>query len=278
MIHVYHSLGNATGSISDPRPSILPVERWLLFLHQLPAKPDYLRVKLWRRVQKLGAVPLKNSVWALPDSQVAMEDFQWLRREVESDGGEAVICRAEIVAGLQRGQRSALKAMAKRMKRQSVATHSESSRSESDDRALRGSTWVTRRGVGVDRLGSAWLIRRRIDPEAQFRFVADNYIAKTGEIRFDTYEGEYTHVGNQCTFEVLTDTFAPSDAALRAVAEIIHDIDLKDEQFGRPETVGVAALIDGICATQADDEARLERGFLLFDDLYAAFKAQESPE
>src|SRR5262245_8970820 len=96
-------------------------ERWLLFMHQLPAKPDYLRVKLWRRIQRLGAVPLKHSVWALPNTEVALEDFQWLRREVDSDGGEAMICKAEIVAGLGAEPRAALMELAQRMEARALA-------------------------------------------------------------------------------------------------------------------------------------------------------------
>jgi hypothetical protein len=249
-------------------------ERWLLFMQQIPAKPDYLRVKLWRRLQRLRAVPLKNSVWALPDTDAAMEDFQWLRREVESDGGEAIICRADVVAGVTEEQRAALLALARTIDVQSNAPKSgfAGASSATDATALRGSTWVTRRGVGVDRIASAWLIRRSIDPEARFRFVpGDDHVPAAREIRFDMYEAEYTHVGDACTFEVLASSFAPADPTLAAIGEVVHDIDLKDTRFGHPETAGVAALIDGICAAQSEDDARLERGFRLFDDLYAAF-------
>ena len=67
---------------------------WLLFIHQIPPKPAYLRVKIWRRLQKLGAIPLKNSVYVLPASDQSIEDFQWVRREVVADGGDATICAA----------------------------------------------------------------------------------------------------------------------------------------------------------------------------------------
>ena len=74
--------------------------RWLLLIHQLPAKPAYQRVKTWRRLQGLGAVAIKNAVHALPVSEQAQEDFEWLLREIRDGGGEALICEARLVDGL----------------------------------------------------------------------------------------------------------------------------------------------------------------------------------
>ena len=74
--------------------------RWLLLIHQLPAKPAYQRVKTWRRLQGLGAVAIKNAVHALPASEQAQEDFEWLLREIRDGGGEALICEARLVDGL----------------------------------------------------------------------------------------------------------------------------------------------------------------------------------
>jgi hypothetical protein len=137
----------------------------------------------------------------------------------------------------------------------------------------RGTTWVTRAGVHVDRIASAWLIRRFIDAGARFRFVAAaGQGPKPGEIRFDMYEGEYTHEGDECTFEVLVRRFASGDAALRSIAEVVHDIDCKDEKFGRGEAAGIAATIRGIVASHEDDGARVDAGATLFDGLYAAFE------
>ena len=75
-------------------------ERWLLLIHQIPPKPDYLRVKIWRRLQRLGAVPVKNSVYVLPKSDQTQEDFQWVLREVVESGGDASLCEARFVDGL----------------------------------------------------------------------------------------------------------------------------------------------------------------------------------
>src|SRR5690349_10824749 len=75
-------------------------DHWLLLIHQIPPKPDYLRVKIGRRLQRVGAVPVKNSVYVLPDTPAAFEDFQWIRTEIVDGGGEASICRADFVDGL----------------------------------------------------------------------------------------------------------------------------------------------------------------------------------
>src|SRR6184192_3139159 len=77
-----------------------PGRRWLLFIHQLPPKPDYLRVKTRRRLRRLGAVAIKQTVYALPNTDEALEDLQWLRREIEAEGGSAVIADAELIDGL----------------------------------------------------------------------------------------------------------------------------------------------------------------------------------
>jgi hypothetical protein len=140
------------------------------------------------------------------------------------------------------------------------------------EKAPRGTTWVTRAGVHVDRIASAWLIRRFIDAGARFRFVAAaNQGPEAGEIRFDMYDGDYTHEGDECTFEVLVRRFAPGDAALRWIAELVHDIDCKDEKFGRDEAAGLASMIRGVVASHEADSARVDAGASLFDGLYAAF-------
>jgi hypothetical protein len=125
-------------------------------------------------------------------------------------------------------------------------------------------------------MGSAWLIRRFIDPAARFKFVAaKGYRALPGELRFDMYEAEFTHEGERCTFEVLLDTAGLKDNALRSIAEIIHDIDLKDAKFAREETTGIDRLILGIAMRHKDDEGRLERASAMFDDLYEYFRRKQ---
>jgi hypothetical protein len=138
---------------------------------------------------------------------------------------------------------------------------------------LRNRTWVTREGVYADRIASAWLIRRFIDAEARFKFVSGKgYRPHEGELRFDMFEAEFTHEGDKCTFEVLLERATLRDSALRAIAEIIHDIDLKDDKFGRAEVAGIKTLIDGIRASTKDDAARIGRGTEVFNDLYEFFR------
>jgi len=139
----------------------------------------------------------------------------------------------------------------------------------SDLAQFRARTWVTRKGIYVDRIACAWLIRRFIDPAASFRFVSERgYRPKAEELRFDMFEGEFTHEGNLCTFEVLVNRFADQEKALIEIGKIVHDLDLKEATFRRAETAGISALLDGIVASRRSDESRLDRGSALFDDLY----------
>jgi hypothetical protein len=315
------------------------VRTWLRLIHQLPSKPDYLRVKTWRRLQRIGAVAIKSSVYALPRSEQAMEHFQWMVREIVAAGGEASVCEAAFVDGLSDGQveaffhaargaeyaaladeagdllralpagraldperRGEVESSVSRLRRRldetvAIDFFGAPSRDMAEDALRRleqrmttkpkskiarpagggrgrrtGQTWVTRQGVYIDRIASAWLIRRFIDPRAKFRYVDEkSYRPGRGEIRFDMFEGEYTHEGDQCTFEVLLDRVASKDPALRAIAEIIHDVDLKDNKFGRDEAVGIRTLIDGIALTTPDDLERIARGTEVFNNLYEVF-------
>lgn len=318
-------------------------ERWLLLIHAIPPKPDYFRVKVGRRLQRIGAVAIKNSVYVLPRRAEAYEDFEWLLREIVAGGGEASVCEASFVEGLsnadveqlfitardtdygvlaadaerclaalptsgriaaeQRAQtlgeltrlrrrlaeataidffgaprRAAAEALLGAIEERLRATteHIPSQRrvhAAEVAGALHGRTWVTRRDVHVDRIASAWLIRRRIDPDARFKFVEPRgYTPAPGDLRFDMFDAEYTHEGEHCTFETLLERFALYDPALRAVGEIVHDIDMKDARFGRAETPGIAQLIAGLVLTHDSDEARFERGAAMLDDLLAALK------
>ena len=138
---------------------------------------------------------------------------------------------------------------------------------------LQGKTWVTRKGIHVDRMASAWFVRRFIDSRARFKFVPPKgYKPLPDELRFDMFEAEFTHEGDRCTLEVLIQRTGINDPAVRPIAEIVHDIDLKDSKFGRQETPGIERLIAGIAMAHKDDETRLARGTAVFDDLYEYFK------
>jgi hypothetical protein len=143
-----------------------------------------------------------------------------------------------------------------------------------DIKDLKGRVWVTREGVHVDRIASAWLIKHFIDPDSSFKFVpARGYAPVAAELRFDMFDAEFTHEGDRCTFEVLlAHAGLDSDRALQAIAEIVHDIDLKDGKFARDEAPGIKTLIASICMATADDEERIARGKSVLDDLYRYFQ------
>jgi len=321
-----------------------PESRWLVLFHQIPPTPAYVRVKVGRHLSRIGAVALKNAVYVLPRSEGALEDLQWVLREIVEAGGDATLCEARFVEGLSDGEverrfqeardeeygklareiRDLLKSTARRVGleddgrrkleadvarlerrfdeimaidffhapgnqavqgllrslRERLEDEPEAPASSDDADArerYRGRVWVTRTGVHVDRIASAWLIRRFIDAEARFKFVPPKgYEPEAGELRFDMFDAEFTHEGDRCTFEVLVERLSIREPGIRALAEIIHDIDLKDAKFARPETPGVAAAIAGLCAQHRADEIRLEHGFALFDHLKTHFSRRRA--
>jgi hypothetical protein len=316
---------------------------WLLLIHQIPPKPNYFRVKIWRRLQRLGAVGIKSSVYALPAGDQPREDLGWVLREIVDGGGDASLVEARFVEGLDddqvremfRAARDAeyqavadeARALAKRLPRGKRAAAERFQELEPALGRLRkrvgeiaaidffnargreplegllqelserlsapptpthmppggnppppkGGTWVTRSGIHIDRMASAWLIRRFIDPEARLKFVsARDYRHQRGEFRFDMFDGEFTHQGELCTFEVLLAHFQLSDPGLQPLGEMVHDIDLKDGKHGRPETPGLERMIHAIAAAHEADAQRLERAGAIFDDLYELFRRKRS--
>ncbi|RLC20569.1 MAG: ChrB protein [Deltaproteobacteria bacterium] len=142
---------------------------------------------------------------------------------------------------------------------------------------LKGKIWVTRKNIFVDRIACAWLIRRFVDTAAVFKFIDKKiYTANPGELCFDMFEGEYTHKGDCCTFEVMIQRFRLQDRALTCLAEVVHDIDLKDNQYDHAVTDGFNALLTGLAAAQPADDQRMIDGFQLFENLYAYFKTMDS--
>jgi hypothetical protein len=152
-----------------------------------------------------------------------------------------------------------------------------SSSAPKDRRQYEGRLWVTRPRPGVDRMSSAWLIRRFIDVDARFGFVADRDAAPKDAIPFDMFGVEFTHRGEQCTFETLCADFGLNDAALRHVAAVVHDLDLKDARFNAPEAASVGMLIDGLQLAHADDADLLSHGIVLFEALYRATERAVRP-
>jgi hypothetical protein len=139
-----------------------------------------------------------------------------------------------------------------------------------DLKAFRHKVWVTRKRPFIDRMATAWLITRFLDPEAKFRFVADADAAAIapGEIAFDMQGGEFTHHGDLCTFEVMMRSFGIKDKAVRKIAEIVHDLDLKDDKYGNAAGSGIEEVLTGIRKTVKDDAEMLEKGIAVFEMMY----------
>lgn len=314
---------------------------WLALIHQIPPKPNALRVKIWRRLQQVGAVAIKQSVYVMPLSEQSREHLSWTLKEIVAGGGDGSISEVRFIERLtdeqvtslfQTARKSdyekiiqeanllltewssgntdpqdpAVKAVAQvaKLRRhldsivaidffkapergtaelliQDLAVRSSSGGPESPTRtdergALRGKVWVTRKNLFVDRIACGWLIRRFVEKTAVFKFVeADSYTPNPGEIRFDMFEGEYTHEADQCTFEVMIRRLGLQDRGIAALAEVIHDIDLKDTRYHRPETQGLEALLTGLAASQPDDDQRMIQGMQLMENLYAYFQKKK---
>jgi len=143
-----------------------------------------------------------------------------------------------------------------------------------DLRALRGRRWVTRPRPHVDRIASAWLIKRFIDPEATFLFAGSQEFPPDA-IPFDTPGAELSHYGNDCTFETLVKRAGLRDRRLTQLAEIIHETDLRDGKFPRDEARGIDLAIRGFLAAHPDDHDVLTHGLALFEGLYAGASRKE---
>jgi hypothetical protein len=126
-------------------------------------------------------------------------------------------------------------------------------------------------------MASAWLIRRFIDADARFTFASDRDAAGQDAVPFDMFGVEFSHRGDQCTFETLCDDFRLDDPAVGRVAAVVHDLDLKDGRFGAPEAAAIGGVIDGLQAGHTDDDALLEAGITLFEALHRGFERSFRP-
>ena len=317
-------------------------QEWILLIHQLPPHPTNLRVRIWRKLQKLGAVAVKNSVYVLPFTEKTHEDFQWLKQEINGEGGEATVFRAGAVEGatdreivtlfcktrdeeyaqvvgeldgltgaireqrrgghLSAGRishyeteldklhqelerivvtdffnasgRAAAIAAYERCQKALRASHGKPAQADVNKgaavnlAAYLGRRWLTRRNLFIDRLAAIWLIKRFIDAKARFFFVVEGETVE-GAIGFDLYGGEFTHRGEDCTFETMIKHFGLNeDPGLQGLAEIVHDIDLKDNKFNRSEAAGLGAVIRGLAESLKDDRKLTQQTEPIFDGLY----------
>jgi hypothetical protein len=309
----------------------------LLLIVTLPPTPSSLRVRVWRRLRALGAVPLKRTVYLLPETADHYEQFQWLAQEIQRAGADATLVRVERIENMTSAEvirlfheardleyralagryRKTLLALEKKrgagdrletelarldkdyervreldffaapgraevdrlreaidMKRRPAERPHRSVARTLDLRKLRGRTWVTRPRPHVDRLASAWLIRRFIDPEATFVF-AEPAAFPPDAIAFDTPGAELSHDGDDCTFETLVKRAELRDRRLARLAEVVHEADLRDGKFAREEARGIDLAIRGFLAASADDHQVLVHGFALFEGLYTGASGRE---
>ena len=318
-----------------------PAQEWLLIFYSVPSHPVSARMKIWRKLAKAGAVPLKGAVYILPASDEHEELFQWIIGEVKSLGGDGAFVRTpavetipdpdvralfngqrdaeyrkldktldgmerkvqsarksaiagtrEAVAGLLSGIRKTFEEIssrdffnaplgretAKRIRALEAALKvlQEPDRAKpaplarKDPRQYMKKVWVTRKRPFIDRMASAWLIRRFVDPEGTFRFIDEKDRGKLaeGEVPFDMQGGEFTHHGDLCTFEVLVRSFGIKDKVVRKIAEIVHDLDLKDDKYGNAAGSGIEEVLTGIRKTVKNDADMLEKGIAVFEMMY----------
>jgi hypothetical protein len=312
---------------------------WLLLVHQLPPRPTNLRVKTWRRLQALGAVALKHSVYVLPNSDPCREDFEWIKSEIQAMRGEATVFTAdsidtftndEVIAAFRQAREADYAALERDADALSAGGHAKrGARPPARQRLARGARqlkerltaldataffppanrdaaaaavarverlaegaapvaaggadrldpsrfqkrlWVTRPRPGIDRLSSAWLIRRFIDPKARFAF-AEAPPASGSAVAFDMYGVEFGHTALGCTFETLVGRFGLASDPVQRIAHIVHDLDLKETRYSAPEAPALAELVDGLRLMHADDAELLEQGIGIFEAFYRAFAA-----
>ena len=311
----------------------------LLLLVGVPPTPSSLRVRVWRRLRSLGAVPLKRSAYLLPDTPERYEDFQWLAQEIQREGGDATLIRVQQIENVTHDDVLRLfheprdqdyrqlavryrkllqsldkKSAAKRARAQeelarlakdhqrirdidffearggaevrrleeAIAMRTrrpESPRREArrvlDVSKLRNRQWVTRPRPHVDRIASAWLIKRFIDPGATFAFAPPAHFPADA-IPFDAPNVELTHQGEDCTFETLIKRARLKDRRLTRLAEVVHEADLRDGKYPHEEARGIDVAIRALLAASPDDQQVLQNGFNLFEGLYANTASRRS--
>ncbi len=318
---------------------------WILFFYAVPSTPVSNRMKVWRKLMKAGAMPLKGAVYIMPFTHEHYEFLQWLVAEVSAMKGEAALVSIEKVdtikdseivnlfnqarindylavekeveafirklhdikkggqgqdqKGLSGHLDKIFKSFAETRKidffnsPEGGALHEKLGRIKDELNSLMGAkanidrpstitrkstavyqgrVWVTRKRPFVDRMASAWLIKRYIDSEALFEFIEESEMddIAPAAIVFDMGGGEFTHQGDLCTFEVLIKAFGLKDRGLKQIAEIVHDLDVKDEKYHSPEAAGLEGILSGIRKSAGQDSEALSQGMQVFEMLYVS--------
>lgn len=298
---------------------------WLLLVFSLPTRRASQRVEIWRKLQRLGSVPLGNSGYLLPNNSSNRERFEWLATAIRGYHGNASVVEVQSIdnfsgpqivdrfvkarsqdyqellqkfrqyGSASRANRSLSRLARLRHRFQEVVSidffhnplrervqelldylqdgdqSSPSSKvpGEVARNSYRARLWITRPRPGVDRVTSAWLIHRFIDPKARFLFATKNQMPRNA-VPYDMYHGGFGHRGDDCTFETLLKVFRIRDRKVSVMAQIVHDADLSDQKFGRAEGFGIDEVLKGWGRMGLPDREILDRGIQLAQGLYSS--------
>jgi len=331
--------------MSNTSQKIRQIPRWILFFYSVPSRPVSNRMRIWRKLAKIGAVQMKGAVYILPFNDEHYEFLQWLVSEIAGMKGEAAVVSiekvdtmndAEIITFFDQQRASDYKTLQKSFddlgrrlssiqkgaKPQNVKGISDQFAklqkefedikridffSSQEGTALgekirhiyadlkivsgpetrherpaalilkspadyQSKTWITRKRPFIDRMASAWLIKRYIDRNAAFDFIDEKHVDTIvkNTVTFDIRGGEFTHHGDMCTFEVIMKSFGLRDKSLKKMAEIVHDLDMKDNKFDAVEAKGLDHILEGIRRTAKNDHDALDKGMSIFEMLYAS--------
>lgn len=317
---------------------------WLVFFYSIPAQPVSNRVRIWRKLAKVGFISFKGAVYLIPHSSDNYELCQWLVIEVVDAGGEAAFFKTNSVEGMQHQEiirlfhdqrQNDYQSLLKRL--ELVETKADAIRSGSfskvnkrldveyrrllkdyeeirkidffessmgksfkrkldslekklrDGHALRNigtstkivlrdpadfqnKIWVTREKPFVDRMASAWLIGRFIDKNPSFRFVRSGSVGilDPKHVGYDIDGGMFSHIGDLCTFEVLLKSFGLKQKMLRKLAEVVHELDLRDGKYRSNDADGFYEILLGVRKSGLNDREAMEKGIMVFDLIYQA--------
>lgn len=240
---------------------MIPGKNWLLLIATLPTKPAAARMRLWRGAKAAGCVALRDGAWLLPTS--GAKTLARLAEDVVAAGGYAEV----LTVITETEQATRFSALFDR-DGEPRAGSGEIRRLATAD--FQGRTWATRKNLWVDRMASAWLIRRFIDRKAKFRWLDSPKKCPKSALGFDFDGAAFTHVGSRVTFEALAASFGlDADPALARIGAIVHYLDVGG--VSAPEAVGIEAVLAGLRAAAPDDDKLLDEAGRVFDSLYNCF-------
>jgi hypothetical protein len=241
---------------------------WLLLITTLPTKPAAARMRLWRGARAAGCAALRDGAWLLPAS--GAKALARLAENVVAAGGSAEL----LTVVTENEQTTRFAALFDRDGEPRAGT-AEIRRLATAD--FSGRTWATRKNLWVDRMASAWLIRRFIDRKAKFLWLDNPKKCPKSALGFDFDGAAFTHIGSRVSFEVLAASFGlDADPAIARVATIVHYLDVGGEAVA--EAAGIEAVLTGLRTAASDDDKLLNEASRVFDGLYHAYRKESDDE